>query len=570
MSELIQLQSSLDKIFRIALSGANWVNTEALKNLQKTNKVMGSISALSSTDTTAQVVAEYRRTGRLDTFRTKKYVCYGAATPMQDGWCVLGDNVLRRNLLDEAEQQIEFRRRLKCFEWLLGSYFAFSYSAFERHDEHTLKLAQSGWEILRDWLESQRKQIGKQIERDGLRQPDWFVALTEHKNLLTNKPCDRYGADMLRGVNSSIEEAKQELGIPQNSWVMQEAILSTMREAARLVEVSFKTKLDLLVKLVLDQTDSILIKRCAVAILASHYASYKSKPEHPALRDAAVSIIGNPWLKRTDWDAWVKKPDGQPDEEARQMINGWITRRLIRDFFELLSADGKALQRRIDYWLKYESQIEGLWFVLGPNAWGRDVYDPRYKAVRDRSDASQWLEMSNVTNKDNNAFVMRIGDKLVIEFGLTGHACFFYSAEPMPFVLGETISERRLKIHNQSGIGKKLTHQGSWEDSFDSIMRGDVRSWPRQSTSQLKMPSVRPESNNSKVVTSYPTATSRNNFDEAAFWSLIKKHSIPTKDDRSSGDPLWVKIEESRYPMIDQLLSAWGFKYKLGRGWWRE
>ena len=139
MNELGQLQSSLERIFRQELSEANFVNAEALKNLQKTNKEMDSISALPPSDSMAKVVAEYRRTQRLDTFRTLKYVCHGAAMRMQDGWCLLGDDRLRDELLADVEHLDESRWRLKCFEALLGSYFAFA-----RYDEQTSEAAQAG------------------------------------------------------------------------------------------------------------------------------------------------------------------------------------------------------------------------------------------------------------------------------------------------------------------------------------------------------------------------------------------------------------------------------------------
>lgn len=442
MSELIQLQSSLSRIFREALPVSTSLESlQSIKALQRISQELDGVSPALSSTSVAQEVEAYRHRQRIAGFRDLKYVCHGAAMQMQDGWCVLGNEKLRDELLADVERLVKFSRRLKCFEALLRSYFS-----FPRYDEQTPKAAHAGWKILRDWLARQRTQFQRDGANKKIRLPGWFAVLTEHENLLTDSPCNRYGEDMLRGNNSSIEEARRGLGIPSESWVMQEAILSQMRAAVALGEDPFKARLDPLLRLAQGQTEvkvSDLLKRRAIALLISRYANCVSKSEHPALRDAAVTAIGNPWLKRTAWDAWVKKYDGKPDSESREMVNGWLTRQLITDFFELLSADGKAVQRRIDYWLKYESQIEGLWFVLGPNAWGRDAYDPRYKAVRNRSDASQWLEMSHATNKDNNAFVMRIGDKLVIEFGLTGNACFFYAAEPMPFVLATGIGEEQ-------------------------------------------------------------------------------------------------------------------------------
>ena len=59
---------------------------------------------------------------------------------------------------------------------------------------------------------------------------------------------------------------------------------------------------------------------------------------------------------------------GKPDDEAREMILGWLRRRLIKDFFELLSEDRAAEPRRLNYWLRFEPAIEDMWFVLGSQA----------------------------------------------------------------------------------------------------------------------------------------------------------------------------------------------------------
>lgn len=82
----------------------------------------------------------------------------------------------------------------------------------------------------------------------------------------------------------------------------------------------------------------LIIVRC-LSMTLIRYTKCSERPEHPRLRDMAVHHIGNPWLKRAAWDAYVKK------DEARKMVDGWLKRRLISDFFALLSEDGSADQR---------------------------------------------------------------------------------------------------------------------------------------------------------------------------------------------------------------------------------
>lgn len=205
MNELIQLQSSLTRTFREAFPASlSWENSKAIKNLQEINQQLDGVSSAPPSASIAQVIATYRQSHIVANFRDRKYVCYGAAMRMQDGWCVLGDDRLRSELLADIDHIEDCKRRFRCFQALLSSYFAFA-----RYDEQTSEVAQAGWGILRDWLARQKVQFQRDGENKKLRLPSWFAILTKHENLLTNKPCDRYGADMLRGDNSSLEEARQ-------------------------------------------------------------------------------------------------------------------------------------------------------------------------------------------------------------------------------------------------------------------------------------------------------------------------------------------------------------------------
>jgi len=578
MSELIQLQSSLARIFREALpASSSFENQQAVNNLQEINRKLDGVSSAPPSNSLAEDVTAYRRSQRVTKFRTLKHVCYGAAMQMQDGWCVLGDVGLRRMLLAEVERLEKVRQRFKCFEALLRSYFEFA-----RYDEQTTIEAHNGWKILRDWLEGQRAQLQRDGVKKKLRLPSWFILLTKHENLLTNKPCDRYGVDMLRGDNSNIEEARQGLGIPKDSWVMQETILSHMRLAANLEDAPFNTHLDLLLKVAQGQTSlgvSPLLKLRAIAVLVSRYAQCASKPEQPVLRDAAVSIIGNPWLKKTQWDAWVKKYDGQPDNEAREMVNGWLKRRLITDFFDLLSADGRADQRRLKYWLRFESVIEDLWFVLGSDACAKTKYDPRYQEVEKRTDKKHWLTLVNESDTGNNAFIMRMSDKLVVEFGLKNNACFIYSVAPAPFSLDvEEISEIRLKTYNRSGVGEKYSHGGSWEDKFDAAICSKVGYHPQGVIPPRADQQI--SKDDSMTLSGFWKSKSAQHDDKLISNSAehnlsyveqyVKKFALRTEDLRKSGGAFWVYTKNGDHPEVDRNLESWKFKYKQGRGWWRE
>lgn len=552
MSELTQLQSSLARIFREALpASTSWENSKAVKKLQVFNQELDGLAPEPPTASIAQVVAEYRRSRCVASYHDLKYLCYGAAMQMPDGWSVLGNEELRGKLLADVEHLDESRRRLKCFQALLSSYFAFA-----RYDEQTPKAAQAGWETLRDWLARQRAQFQRDGVNENPRLPGWFAVLTEHATLLTSAPCDRYGVDLLHGDGSSIEKARQGLGIPSDSWVMEETILSQMKAAVALGDDPFKTHLDPLLKLVLGQTEmkvSDLLKRRAIALLISRYARCVSKPEQPAMRDAAVGIIGNPWLKRTTWDAWVKIACEQPDDEAREMVNGWLTRQLITDFFALLSTDGQVDQRRLNYWLRFVPAIEGTpWLALGPDA--RQNNNQPYRELRERA-KGRLLRLDNPGASSNNAFIMKIGEWLIVEFGVTGHACYVYPATPVPFLLGgAAISLHDLKDRSRGDWLRHKDGLNSWERNFDQAICSKVGYHPQGVVPpRVRQHIINNDNHNLSYVEQY-----------------VKKFSLRTEDHRDSGGAFWVYTQKGDHPEVDRNLESWKFKYKQGRGWWRE
>lgn len=553
MSELIQLQSSLSRIFREALPvSESWENPQAVKHLHEINQKLNGVSSAPPSASIAQVVAIFRRSRKVASFHDLKYVCYGVAMPFQDGWCVLGDDKLRDELLANIENLSESRKRFRCFQALLSSYFAFA-----RYDEQTPTGSQSesGWKILRDWLARQKTIFQRDGKNEKLRKPSWFTVLIKHENLLTPKPCDRYGEDMLRGDKSSLEEARQGLGIPRDSWVMEETILSQMRSAASLRDNPFKSHIAQLLNVVNGQTSvevSELLKRRAISVLVSRYARCDSKPEHPALRDTSVSIIGNPWLKRTAWDAWVKNLSDKPDEEAREMVNGWLTRQLITDFFALLSSDGQADPRRLNYWLRFVPDIEGTpWLALGPDAM-RNSTKP-YRELRGRA-MGRLLRLDNPGASNNNAFIMKMGERLIVEFGITGNACYVYPATPVPFKLeGVSISLNDLK--NKS-LGEALRHADghiTWERNFDRVIFSNVGYSSSTNSRQTAQPrSAQNASHNFSYVEQY-----------------VKKFLLRSEDNRPGG-AFWVLTQKGKHPEVDQNLESWGFKYKENRGWWKQ
>jgi hypothetical protein len=439
-----------------------------------------------------------------------------------------------------ADGQDAVHRKLRCFQALLSAYLSFPLSQADGN-------AEAGWRELRSWLQRQRLVLLGKLDN----RPQWFDGLDRHADLLTDKPCDKYGADLLRGDAASLNDARNSLAIEAESWVMEAAVLSQMKAAARLDDRRFKEALPSLIQIATGQLgvkvgDRLRVK--CIALLVSRYSRATATPEYPGLRDASVGVIGNPWLRKANWDAHVLLDDGSPDRQAREMVFGWLKGRLIQDFFELLSAEGSGDRRRLAYWLRFAPFVDDMWFALGPYAQSRN--DENFREFRDRA-KGRLLDLE-ATTSDNNAFVMRIGAYLAIEFGSKGNAFFLLEWEKLPKAVANALSSGRAQesidifsLKPRVNVLKKShidapTALKSWEQKFDDDL--------------LPTLGVKPEQRPACVP----------NLEK-----LLEGRDIVVADTRASGGSLKLTPDERLVPIARQL-SALGMVRRPTRGWFKE
>ena len=486
-------------------------------------------------------IAEFRKTRSVSNFRELKYICLGAGAVDTRGWCVLADEELWDKVAEKIEDEQQTHRRLRCYQALLATYFSFPLNAIQPEAK-----AVRGWEKLRVWLKTQRGRLARNTNNS----LPWVKALALHVQLLTESPCDGFGAELLKGNTKALNDALDGLAIPRNSWVVEEAVYAQIKAADRLVDASFSATLPDLISIVNGKSGIALVDslkiRC-VAALVSRYARSSNRPEIPALRDLATNVIGNPWLRRANWDAWVRK-GGQPDSDAREMIFGWLKGRLVADFFELLSADGVNDSRRLAYWLRFVPFIEDMWFALGTSALSRR--DSNFNEFRNRA-RGRLLELEGTT-ADNNAFAMRIGSYLAVEFGAHGNAFYLLRWDSLPTAVNRALTSGKLSeaiaisqlrpannemrlIHRDSLVAVK-----SWEQKFDDALVPGLGIEPDS------RPACIPE-----------------------IEVLLQELSVEVFDGRRLGGAIWIRHHE-RNTHLARKLSAMGFVFMAGRGWGKD
>lgn len=500
-----------------------------------------------------KVLLAYRESGRLSSFRDLQYACFGIAQPVADGWRLLEDARFISLLSEVEEVRPEPRRFRKCYQGLLAGYFVYPIFSAEAATEN--------WNCLRQFLVEHLALVRQATHPAG-----WLEMLYEHVNLLGAKPCERYAQELLAGKAENIRAVFHEgLGISRESWIWQGVVLAQVNVVCAYQEDRFKEALDALLRLVEANGNILsgtLVIQC-VAALTIRYAECRERPEHGGLRDAAIGKIGNPWLKRVSWDAHVKTKEGKPHEGARLMINGWVKRQLIQDFFELLSDDGVADQRRLDFWLGYENAIDDMWFAVGPQA--RQHRGKNFVDFKKRAQGRLLsLEIPGVAH--NNAFVMKMGRWIVVEFGAKGNACFIFSADELPFDLS-----RKWVNGDKTGLKgkhyKRMTHNDrksggvvmeTWEQKINNILYPllQFRPSPASGASHSKL-------------TPQEIIDLQSSRNQAMILYIKNTLQLPLEDNRPQGGALWVLLDSATEPSCSAL-AIFDFKYKPGKGWWKE
>lgn len=574
LRERLQAEMSPKQISKAVQWGNPRMMTEALRSLQRV--LGGDGGAVPPNDVLRSSLQAFVKTQQVASFTQLKYVCYGVTVPIgNDQWRLIDKqpqfSVLLGLVDARAVQAKQFRR---CYQGLLNGYFG-----FDRYDNLADGSA-SNWQHLRGQLNAWLMPMRKAAEARG-GAAEWLETLFEHKNLLTDDPCSRYAKGLSLGDTGELKRVCAGLGISGSSWVWQDALMAYVRAVCAFPDAKFANELSRLLDLIEGRSEIKLpsaLATQATALAVIRYRACVSQSEHAALRDACIHWIGNPWLNRTAWDSHVNH------EPTREMVNGWLKRRLIKDFFELLAQDGAADLRRLNYWLKWEPQITDMWFVLGTNA--RANHGTAFMELRKRMTGRDRILTDN--NHQNNAFVMRIGQLLVIEFGVIGNACYAFAATDFRTSLERNIfSIADLK---QKALATRLSHMSNWEDKFDYELRRLLRTVPLakgvlQSHVVRTMPGTighlperqlqspqRPMLPYRPSVTDATRPRFSSKFSEAdidTLFTTCSRHGVEWEDNRAKRGALWILIPDRvKREGLSAVLDLYGFKYTAGKGFW--
>ncbi len=560
------------QVFRAPVWGNPRAMGEALRDVRKA--LSAGEGSLPQQDLVQASLRKFAMTLSVASFTELKYVCYGITVPVGENRLRLIDRgALFDGLLGLVEQRRgQAKQYRRCYQGLLHGYFGFD-------KQGGTTVGHANWSRLRAYLDEKLASVVQGVTGSGLAL-DWLQALKTHRNLLADDPCSRYARELQRGNSDKLRAACQTLGISSSSWVWDEALIAYVRAVCDSdSDDQFRLDLAGVLDLINGRVELKLAemhRTRATALIVARYARRVDKLEHPDLRDTCLRYIGNPWVNHTAWDAHVQH------EPARQMVEGWIKRRLIKDFFELLAHDGGADLRRLNYWLKWEPRISDMWFVLGSDA--RNNRSKAFEELRQRMvGRRRSLDDPNV---QNNAFVMRIGPLLVIEFGVTGNACYAFAAADFQGDLDRPLQS--IHMLKQRAGATRMSHSHAWEGRFDYDLKKLIQSVPSSRGELPSRPAVRAERADARDAAS-PTVerssslpaksaapgaalTGASALTEAQLRVIAERcqqHGVAWEDNRPKKGAFWVLLAYRRdHPGFASLLDSYGFAYTPGKGFW--
>ncbi len=444
---------------------------------------------------------------------------------------------------------------------LLSAYLSFNPAASSDGDK-------TGWGALREFLERTSKYF---IETQGI-VPDWVRVLGKNLPLLSKDPCAPYAEKVLANNWSQVNELAEDLGIPEGSWFWHQLVAAVVRQATRLEDSQYKAKLPMLLKLL---TKHSVYRDDAIEELLKRYYRCKDRSVDQVLRDYVIdkNVWKNPKLKVAGMaTSWNRVP-----EDVWRMVLAWVTESNLRLFFELLSGRNEAEDGRFAFWSRYLHQIGWTKLIFG------GLTRTLAKSNRELAELlAQEADVSaNLSSNDEHvdAFIMEIGDFIVVEFSKAPNAAYIYNKTSVPFdknakVLSDATSARGLKAGYYLGNCERISHPPRWESNAAHKLR-NLGIYPdkeqagfRSSAADTSSTSRQTKSDDSYLRAPVPRAcassSSAGNFTIGELQLTVSAAGGSINDLRKKGGRLWVTTR-SESSAVTHRLTGWGFVRSSGQ-----
>lgn len=549
-------------IVSMDISGGKFGCPEAVE--QEAEKVerlfQGYAKAKPSKENAYAAALAFLREQSLDSWQ-RDMVASALAEPIKEysGATVLSSPKLKQ-LLDSYKQELD-RGELWRLTWygLLISYFSFD-PVVDKSVQ-----AKQGWELLHGFLAHTWPLLESQAGSQYV--PDWLNTLRCEAEILSALPADKYAKAYLAGDTEPTNRIAADLGIPPSSWFWHALVLGAVRNATANGDNEFRQFVPYLIQLIQNKP---VFRDEAVELILVRYHQCQGTPQDERLRDFVVQpdVWKNPKLRAAGIaTAWNRVP-----EPVWQMVLEWVNERNLKDFFDILAARNKADQGRLAFWSQYLKQISWTRLIFGSDTMALKTTNTAVRSLI-ASEEGAYAELTE--NNDVDAFVMRIGGYIAVEFSKKPNAAYVYREAELKFDLyGKLFTGGTIDLkygHYDSGersANLKIVHTPGWEDRAAAKLKQLGIEPDEQSQSVgyfLKMTSA------TKDPVLIPPETIVNGSagpDMDLLTALVRCYPAAWIDDkRSTGGRLWVEDSGQSLPLATEL-KLLGFSWANKRQAW--
>lgn len=533
-------------------------------------------------DVQIEAVRRFWHTKRLTSFRDARLVSFGLGLDAwEDGRCLLEDEALLRTALKEIEKWSDNPRKLRrCYQGLMHSYFEYDGMA-----QSLDAPGHKNWLLLRTCLQ----QKIDFLQDDQSFTPEWVDYALENSNLFTDNPAQAYGQELLQNNSERVDNIRQLIGITDTSWFTRALVLGQIEAATKQSNSDFQNLVTKLLQLI---ENNEFLRNHGLRLILEHYAEIPNAPQHIGLKECAAHWWGNPWLpsNKTQWGFNSLK-------KAREMVSNWLKEEFIDLFFRKLSQNKFGDTRRAKFWQQYVPSIRDIQFALGRNA--RQSEEKDFVEIREK--IKGFIVNLDDTARSNNAFIMRIGDFIAVEFSDKSNAFYGYSLKnPLPFDLTKPVRSGPVDGHNSLKNNKRILHFihqdnihsfSSWEDRFENDLRNKFI-YPGGKIVINAIGNDYNLANENKAPSREKAQSNKSNFPVQKTYDLFDTKKIPVprkndsfsisnlrilsqqidgtiKDNTDKGGALWISAKNFTAE-ANKTLKQWGFTYSDGKGWWRK
>ncbi|HBN9704015.1 Uncharacterised protein [Pseudomonas aeruginosa] len=370
---------------------------------------------------------------------------------------VLEDDQLFDRVHREVAGRIE-QRSLSRRDWLA---LCFSYFAYDEHKPDD----NANWRVLRDDIDRGFDAVRQRIGRE----KEWMRIVAEHRELFGAQAGTRLAEEIFEGRVRDLSSLQAIAQVPDGSWLWQRIFAVLLSRIFLLDDETFLKRLPELVAL--GQLNTRYLNQVLSACLTRYHRSRYREQSSSLLKQAALEHWGSPQMrsKQNAWLQYVEQP-------VCAMVVAWFAKEDLEHFFTLLKGEAEVDQSRLFYWLRFTNQMSYTRIVMGSDAWHDRSSD--FVAFREKNKG----RLSQLTGGSShiNAVVMQIGSYFFVEFSGTGHACYVYRADRLPFnpdqqVLGLN-TELKQKGHKpapmrHSPAPRRPNVVEGWLEKFDDELR---------------------------------------------------------------------------------------------------